>query len=52
MKNEYTYVEWPESQMYMDLPGFEEHSVLDVDSSGSYLIENEWLKEMDKKLFN
>lgn len=50
MENTYTYVDWPESQNYMELPGFAEHSKLDYDSSGAYFIETEWLRAMDRKM--
>ena len=48
MKDKYILVTWPESQKYMNLKGFEEHSSLaDCTKFGSdaYFIEEDWLND-------
>lgn len=49
MKGEYIVVQWPESQMLMDWPGFEDHCYLVNDSRGldefgssAYFVEVDW----------
>ena len=46
----YIYVDWPESQEYMDKEGFEENAILDVNTSGAYFIQEDWLKKVDSEM--
>lgn len=48
MMEDYVLIQWPESQLYMELEDFDEHSFLaDCEKFGpcAYFIEKEWFDE-------
>ena len=53
----YLVVTWPEVQLYMERPGWEDHSYLVNDDRGiadfgssAYFVEVEWFKQQEQKM--
>lgn len=57
MKNDFEVVTWPESQELMEKEGFRQHCELinsekglDMYGSSAYLVDKEWLEQVEKGL--